>query len=85
VAVCGRCLICGHKFNGDTTPDVGVRWACACSNEHCTKQRLHFEKVYEEVRTHAICASCIEHLADGVTLPAAVADLMALVTRRRDD
>lgn len=84
MAVCGRCLICGHKFDGDDTPDVGVRWECKCDTDTCASSRETMLRAWNEVKTHAICTPCVAALADG-TLDRAAADLVALLARRRDD
>ena len=84
MAVCGRCLICGHKFDGDTTPDVGVRWDCKCDNDYCTNHRESDKIHHYEPRTHAICNPCINGLSDD-TLEGAAADLVALLARRSSD
>lgn len=84
MAVCGRCLICGHKFDGDTTPDVGVRWVCVCDTDTCASSREAMKRAWDEIKTHAICTPCVRGLADG-TLDRAVADLVALVARRSED
>lgn len=81
MAVCGRCLLCGHKFDGDNTPDVAVRWVCesAVCEEHIDRAA----KAWNEQYTHAICTQCHDNLMNG-TVGAAVNDLAALLARRSD-
>lgn len=78
MAVCGRCLLCGYKFNGQladgTEPDMGVRWECESTRDYCVGREPH---------EHKICNTCITALLDG-TLEGAVADIVALLTRRSE-
>lgn len=83
MAVCGRCLLCGHKFDGYNTPDVAVRWACADEGEACTRRRERSAKVFGEAYTHAICSSCHDALTDG-TIDGALRDLVAMLDARRE-
>lgn len=82
MAVCGRCLICGHKFDGDDTPDVAIRWPCD-RGEECEKATQRAWKAFGEVHTHAICTGCHDILVSD-QIPSAVSDLLALVRARRD-
>lgn len=85
MAVCGRCLLCGYKFNGrlddDTEPDVATRWECNCTNADCEGSRKYFRENYNEVKTHAICRPCVDQLVNG-TLSGVVSDLVTLVAKR---
>jgi hypothetical protein len=89
MAVCGRCLICGHKFAGgdepgELGPDEAVRWAC--KSEHCSEHREHSQRAWGEVYEHAICTGCHDVLvgAGEHTLGDAVRDLLLLVQRRTE-
>src|SRR3990172_3311738 len=94
MAVCGRCLICGHKFSCDDE-DEAIRWRCkTCDNKPCAHcgnpaGSLHGPgcrsptRRYgdEEPIEHAICTTCHNGLVNG-SLERDVELLVSLVASR---
>lgn len=81
MAVCGRCVICGHKFSG-SGDDEAVRWTCETCSPRIDESVDKPLRVIVEPREHAICAGCHDLLV-GDTVPNAVNDLLALIRERR--
>lgn len=85
MAVCGRCLICGYKFDGrhddGTEPDVAVRWECKRTGP-CAKRAEYSERHYNEAHEHAICTKCHDHLVDDEAITIVAQALLALVRER---
>ena len=79
MAVCGRCLICGHKFSCGKE-DEAVRWACTSSHRECVRD-AEADAKYGEIHEHAICTGCHDVLVSG-DLTGAVNDLLNLVRAR---
>jgi hypothetical protein len=70
MAVCGRCLICGYKFDC-TERDVAIRWNC--KDDGCN---------WGPDAEHAICRKCHDALTDNAELEQRARDLLALVNAR---
>ena len=81
MAVCGRCLICGHKFSCGRE-DEAVRWACTRGAE-CARAAEHARKACGEAFEHAICITCHDGLVNG-SIEKDVALLLGLVARRSE-
>jgi len=79
MAVCGRCLICGHKFSC-SKEDEAVRWVCT-RGETCARATEHAHKAYGKFHEHAICIKCHDGLVDG-SLERDVGLLVSLVASR---
>lgn len=85
MAVCGRCLICGHKFDGRSDDgiahDEAVRWECASEHPTCIHDARQMAMSFNEIHEHAICTGCHDVLVSP-ELPSAVTDLLNLVRAR---
>jgi len=74
MAVCGRCLLCGHKFSGEGE-DEAVRWTC----HRCPPPPP--SSLSPGAHEHAICTGCHDRI-EGGEIAGAVGDLLALLTAR---
>lgn len=85
MAACGRCLICGYKFNGrlddGTAPDEAVRWPCS-RGDRCSRATARDLDELGETHEHALCVTCHDHLVDDDTISAVAQALLAMVRER---
>lgn len=79
MAVCGRCMICGHKFSCERT-DEAIRWICTAPK--CDHQRKFSQEAWGEEFTHAICVTCHDALVDDEAISETAKALLALVRER---
>lgn len=79
MAVCGRCLICGHKFHGDGH-DEAIRWPC--QRESCAEHIKSAMERWGEIYEHAICVGCHDGLTNDKAISETADALIALVNTR---